>query len=82
MPNRTAKRESIIQAAIEVFSKNSFRSSNISEIAHKANVAEGTIYQYYKNKEDLFFFIPIEKTKEFTRELDFHLQGITGQRGD
>lgn len=78
MPKKAAKRESIVQAAIEVFSKNSFRSSSISEIAQKANVAEGTIYQYFKNKEDLFFSIPIEKTKEFTRELDLHLQGITG----
>ena len=78
MPKKTDKRQSIIRAAIEVFSKNSFRSSNISEIAQKANVAEGTIYQYFKNKEDLFFSIPIEKTEEFTRELDLHLQGITG----
>ena len=78
MPKKAAKRESIVRAAIEVFSKNGFRNSNISEIARKANVAEGTIYQYFKNKEDLFFSIPIEKTKEFTGELDLHLQGITG----
>ncbi len=78
MAKKAVKRESIVQAAIEVFSKNSFRSSNISEIAQKANVAEGTIYQYFKNKEDLFFSIPIEKTKEFTTGLDLHLQGITG----
>ncbi len=78
MHKKIAKRESIIQAAIEVFSKNNFRNSSISEIAQKANVAEGTIYQYFKNKEDLFFSIPIEKTKEFTRELDLHLQGING----
>ncbi len=78
MAKKAVKRESIVQAAIEVFSKNNFRNSNISEIAQKANVAEGTIYQYFKNKEDLFFSIPIEKTKEFTRELDLHLQGITG----
>ena len=73
MPKKTERRQSIVQAAIEVFSKNNFRNSNISEIAQKANVAEGTIYQYFKNKEDLFFPIPIEKTKEFTRELDLHL---------
>ncbi len=78
MHKKIEKRESIIQAAIEVFGKNNFKNSNISEIAQKANVAEGTIYQYFKNKEDLFFSIPIEKTKEFTRELDLHLQGING----
>jgi TetR/AcrR family fatty acid metabolism transcriptional regulator len=78
MSKKNAKRQTIIQAAIEVFGKNSFRDSNISEIAQRANVAEGTIYQYFKNKEDLFFSIPVEKTKEFCKELDLHLEGISG----
>ena len=78
MSKKTARKQSILQAAIEVFSKGSFKNSSISEIAKRANVAEGTIYQYYKNKEDLFFSIPIQKTIEFTEELDLHLQGITG----
>jgi TetR/AcrR family transcriptional regulator, fatty acid metabolism regulator protein len=72
------KRESIIQAAIEVFSKKGFQAATISEIAEKARVAEGGIYQYFKNKEDLFFSIPIEKTKEFRTQLDLHLEGISG----
>lgn len=75
---KALKRESIIQAAIEVFSRNKFQESSISEIAQKAKVAEGTIYQYFKNKEDLFFSIPIDKTKEFCDELDLHLFGLTG----
>ncbi len=78
MSKKTARKESILQAAIEVFSKGGFRNSSISEIAKRAEVAEGTIYQYYKNKEDLFFSIPIQKTIEFSEELDLHLQGITG----
>ena len=78
MLKKTAKRQTIIQAAIEVFGKKSFRDSNISEIARRANVAEGTIYQYFRNKEDLFFSIPIEKTKEFCAELELHLQGMIG----
>lgn len=78
MSKKTARKESILQAAIEVFSKGGFRNSSISEIAKRANVAEGTIYQYYKNKEDLFFSIPIQKTIEFHEEVDLHLQGITG----
>lgn len=75
---KTTKKETIIQAAIEVFSKKDFKSASISEIARKAGVADGTIYQYFKNKEDLFFSIPIEKTNEFRSQLALHLQGITG----
>ena len=78
MSKKDIKKQFIIQSAIGVFSQNGFQNSSISEIAQKANVAEGTIYQYFKNKEDLFFSIPIEKTKEFCRELDLHLEGIDG----
>lgn len=78
MPKKKVKRQLIIDAAIEVFSRNGFQNSTISEIAQKANVAEGTIYQYFRNKEDLFFSIPIDKTKEFYKELELHLQGING----
>ena len=75
---KAIKRESIIQAAIEVFSKKGFQAATVSEIAERADVADGSIYQYYKNKEDLFFSIPVEKTKEFRTELDLHLEGISG----
>ena len=78
MPKKKVKRPLIIDAAIEVFSRNGFQNSTISEIAQRANVAEGTIYQYFKNKEDLFFSIPIDKTREFYGELELHLQGIYG----
>jgi TetR/AcrR family fatty acid metabolism transcriptional regulator len=78
MPKKKVKRQVIIDAAVEVFSRNGFQSSTIAQIAQKANVAEGTIYQYFKNKEDLFFSIPIDKTKEFYNELELHLQGIHG----
>ncbi len=78
MAKKATKKQSIIQAAIDVFSNGSFKNSRISEIAGRANVAEGTIYRYFKNKEDLFFSIPIQKTIEFTEELDLHLQGIEG----
>jgi len=78
MSKKIAKRRTIVEAAIEVFGRKSFRESNISEIARRADVAEGTIYQYFKNKEDLFFSIPIEKTREFCSGLELHLQGIIG----
>ncbi len=78
MTKKDLRKQQIIEAAIEVFSKNNFQNSTISQIAQRAEVAEGTIYQYFKNKEDLFFSIPVEKTKDFCNELELHLQGITG----
>lgn len=78
MSKKILRRESIIQAAIEVFSKKGFQAAGISEIAQRAGVAGGTIYQYFKNKEDLFFSIPIEKTNEFRSKVELHLKGISG----
>lgn len=78
MSKKKVKRQIIIDAALEVFSRNGFQDATISEIAQKAGVAEGTIYQYFENKEDLFFFIPIDKTKKFFEELELHLEGING----
>jgi TetR/AcrR family fatty acid metabolism transcriptional regulator len=78
MSKKIDRRESIIKAAIEAFSKKDFKTASISEIAEKAGVADGTIYQYFKNKEDLFFSIPVEKTNEFRSQLELHLQGISG----
>jgi TetR/AcrR family fatty acid metabolism transcriptional regulator len=78
MSKKTIRRETIIQAAIEVFSRKDFKAASVSEIARKAGVADGTIYQYFRNKEDLFFSIPIEKTNEFRSQLELHLEGISG----
>jgi len=70
------RKQEILQAALEVFGSRDFQSAYISEIARKAKIAEGTIYFYFKNKEDLFFSIPAQKIEEFCEGLELHLQGI------
>jgi TetR/AcrR family fatty acid metabolism transcriptional regulator len=47
------KRKEIIAAAIDVFAKKGYNKSNIMEVAEKAGVATGTVYLYFKNKDDL-----------------------------
>lgn len=47
------KHRRIIEAAIKVFAKNGFYNSKVSEIARAANVADGTIYLYFQNKDDI-----------------------------
>lgn len=51
------KRERILKAAIEVFAKNGFYATRVSEIAKAAGVADGTIYLYFKNKNDVLITI-------------------------
>ena len=47
------KRNRILKAAGSVFAENGFTQSTVAMIAKKAGVADGTIYLYFKNKEDL-----------------------------
>lgn len=51
------KRERILAAAIRVFARNGFYATKVSEIASAAGVADGTIYLYFKNKEDVLVSI-------------------------
>lgn len=55
----------IIEAAVEVIAENGFHSSQVSKIAKKANVADGTIYLYFKNKEDILISVFREKMGTF-----------------
>ncbi len=47
------KRERILSAAVKVFARNGYYNAKVSEVAREAGVADGTIYLYFKNKDDL-----------------------------
>jgi len=47
------KRERILDAAERIFAQHGFFAARVSEIAREAGVADGTIYLYFKNKDDL-----------------------------
>jgi len=51
------KRERILRGAIEVFARKGYYDTRVSEIAKAAGVADGTIYLYFKNKEDVLVSI-------------------------
>jgi len=48
------RRQAILAAAIEVFTADGFASARLDTVAAKAGVAKGTIYLFFKDKEDLF----------------------------
>ncbi len=51
------KHQRIIKAALKVFAKKGFYNSKVSEIAKEAEVADGTIYLYFKNKDDILISV-------------------------
>ena len=55
------KRARILDAAVKVFARSGFFTATVAEIAHEAGVADGTIYLYFKGKEDLLLRLVHEK---------------------
>ncbi len=68
------KYHQILEAAIKVFAEQGFHQATISQIAREAGVADGTIYLYFKNKEDIMVNFFGYKTKQvfgrFREEVD------------
>ncbi len=65
------KRDRILQAAVKVFARSGFHATRVSDVAKAAGVADGTIYLYFKSKEELLFSLfqdRVEKLLAFMRE--------------
>jgi TetR/AcrR family fatty acid metabolism transcriptional regulator len=56
-PARTDKREAILRAAIAVFARRGFFNSQVADVAREAQVAAGTVYLYFQNKDHLLVSI-------------------------
>jgi len=59
-----AHREEILSAAEKVFAAKGFFSTTMSDIARKAEFGTGSLYKYFKSKEDLYFTLIDEKVEE------------------
>src|SRR2546425_397919 len=59
------KPQAIIDAAIRVFARNGYYNSRVSDIAREAGIASGTIYLYFKTKDDILVRLFREKMAEW-----------------
>ncbi|WP_308423031.1 TetR/AcrR family transcriptional regulator [Paenibacillus marchantiophytorum] len=63
----------ILEGALKVFAENGFHKSQVSRIAKEAGVADGTIYLYFKKKEDILTSLFQEKLGELVEKFN---QGV------
>jgi TetR/AcrR family transcriptional regulator, fatty acid metabolism regulator protein len=63
------KRERILDAAERVFAQHGFFAARVSEIAREAGVADGTIYLYFKSKDDLLISLFESRMERFNQLL-------------
>jgi len=52
--DKLRRRDEIMVAAKKVFGRNGFHNTTIADIAKEANLAYGSVYQYFDSKDDLF----------------------------
>ncbi len=62
------KREAILRAATHVFARNGYFNSKVADIARQAGVADGTVYLYFKSKEEILRSIFERNTTEAIAE--------------
>src|SRR5699024_5898940 len=69
MKSNKPKYQQIIEAAVKVIAENGYYASQVSKIAKEAGVADGTIYLYFKNKEDVLVSVFEEKMGQFINKI-------------
>jgi TetR/AcrR family fatty acid metabolism transcriptional regulator len=74
------KREAILKAATQVFARHGFFQSQVADIARVAGVAAGTVYLYFRGKDDLLISLFERQMREAMREVHAALEGVTDAR--
>ena len=75
------KYQRILDAAVLVIAEHGYFQSRVSEIAERAGVADGTIYLYFKNKEEILKAAITSAFKDFLLRARDELAGISDPVG-
>ena len=70
------KHEQIIDAAIRVFARAGYYNSRVSDIASEAGIASGTIYLYFKTKDEILVTLFREKMTEWVAHVRREIAGV------
>lgn len=70
------KHEQIIDAAIRVFARAGYYNSRVSDIAREAGIASGTIYLYFKTKDEILVTLFREKMTEWVVHVRREIAGV------
>ena len=71
------KREAILRAAIKVFAGKGYFNSKVADIAGEAGIADGTVYLYFKSKDEILHSIFDRAMAEFIAEGRREIANIT-----
>jgi TetR/AcrR family fatty acid metabolism transcriptional regulator len=69
------KPQAILDAAVRVFARNGYYNSRVSDIAREAGIASGTIYLYFKTKDEILVTLFREKMAEWVARVRAEIAG-------
>ena len=72
------KRQAILDQAIRTFAELGFRGADVQVIADRAGVGKGTVYRYFRSKEDLFWATTYEVMLRMERHVFEAMEGVEG----
>ena len=77
LPGAGDKRTAILNAATRVFARRGFFNAQVADVAREAGVAAGTVYLYFRSKDDLLTSIFEKSMTRALEEADRALAGVT-----
>ncbi|MFC2114174.1 TetR/AcrR family transcriptional regulator [Bacteroidota bacterium] len=73
---RDERKNQIAQVALALFAERSYQSVTISEIAQKASISKGLLYNYFQGKDDLLKYIILDELQHMVMEIDPNHDGV------
>jgi TetR/AcrR family transcriptional regulator len=69
------QRQEMLESALDLFAGKGYHNVTMHEIAEKADFAIGTLYKFFKNKEDLYKALMLQKSEEFNGAIRKAIEG-------
>jgi AcrR family transcriptional regulator len=76
------KKRQIVEAATHVFARKGYAAARIIEVAEAAGVGKGTIYEYFRSKEDLFFAVFEEMMADTGSQISGTVTAVSGSAAE
>lgn len=76
------RKDQILQSAQKIFSQKGYYETQVSDIVDDVHIGKGTIYQYFKNKEDIFLTLLKKYLEEWKKAIDIDLKNFKDPNPD
>lgn len=71
-----ARRAEILRAASALFGEASYPEVTVAQVAERAGLAKGSVYHYFRSKEELFLYLVLDRLSEWLGAVDADLAGL------